>query len=324
MSTYTTKEIFDEFFETTTDDCKRKVRPSVDRPELYVYEEKVGKQFYAFTTDEVYDMLQTFQSLSKSKNVPLRPRTFVILIGWYRRICDSFFGKHPDCVHINPYRGKDMTQEAITRRVIGWGKSLDIDKVNDVITIMYKEMFLTVALYNDCLINLFLCGISSSEEIASIKEDDVDFDNHVITINDRAVVITDRCAELLHKVHAMSEMEGGRRNFNMLPWRGSYLRFASKENAVFSLDSRTPREMAQYINIRFQNIRKVTEIDITPRKVFELGFYLHLVDKYGEERMRQMVEENESAEVLVDEAKAYGIASNWVSPIRQLLLEYIP
>lgn len=323
MSTYTTQQIFDEFFEGMDPNFTKRIRPSVERPELTAYEEKIGKQFYQFTVDEAYEMLRTFRPLSDGDELVLRPRTYTTIVGWYRRICDEFFRKHPECICVNAYSDKRMAARNVVMEVATWIRTLTIEDVRAAIIIMNKELPDVSAVYNECLIELGLCGVADASEMVNIKEEDVDFDNRIITVKDRFVVMNDRLAEILPRVHTIATMEGGKRDFNMFPYRGSYLRFASKTNSVTSIDDREEAKLAQFINVRFQYMRKITQVDLTTRRIYELGFYLHMLGKYGEENLRAMVYENVDTEILLKEAQDYGFPHRWVSPIQQMLIEHL-
>lgn len=57
MAKIPTKQLFDEFFASKGKDetYLRKIRAKADRPEVYAYEEKIGKQLVDMDVDELFE-----------------------------------------------------------------------------------------------------------------------------------------------------------------------------------------------------------------------------------------------------------------------------
>ena len=60
MAVISTHELFDKFFEGKDPETVRKTRPQVDRPEVYAYEIKVGKQLVEMNEEELFAMICSF------------------------------------------------------------------------------------------------------------------------------------------------------------------------------------------------------------------------------------------------------------------------
>ena len=65
MSLIKTKELFDEFFTNYHSEAAKTNRTMVDRPEVYAYEEKIGKQLVDMSVDELLEMLRTFHDTQR-------------------------------------------------------------------------------------------------------------------------------------------------------------------------------------------------------------------------------------------------------------------
>lgn len=321
----TTKEIMDEFFSDKPEEYTRKLRGSVDRPELYAYEEKVGKQFYELSVDEAYELLKSFTpETRKEYDGNLRLSSYIGYVSMYRQICDNFFRKHPEEYKVTPYGDKRMKGDALITEVTSWTNPLTLTQLNNAIVAMHKQLSQDSANFNECIILLHLSGASSMDEIMHIHEEDIDFDNNIIHIGERDIAITDRLAYLLQYVHDMKIMEANKRNYGMMYWRGSYIPIPHSKNSEVSLDSRDIRDINKFMNVRYQNLRKITNVNITGRIVFELGLYMHLVEKFGLEQANQMIlsDDTESSEALIKFAESYGVKFYWAHEIRRRLLGY--
>lgn len=64
MAVIETKQLIDEYFDEQVRQGKdvRKSKNQLDRPELYAYEQKIGKQLVEFDADEILEMISTFQN----------------------------------------------------------------------------------------------------------------------------------------------------------------------------------------------------------------------------------------------------------------------
>ena len=56
MAVISTQELFKRFFENKDPETVRKTRSQVDRPEVYAYEEKIGKQLVDMNEDELFEL----------------------------------------------------------------------------------------------------------------------------------------------------------------------------------------------------------------------------------------------------------------------------
>lgn len=60
-----TKELFDMFFNEKDKENAKKTRPQIDRPEVYEYEKKIGKQLIEMDVDELFEMISSFNGNRK-------------------------------------------------------------------------------------------------------------------------------------------------------------------------------------------------------------------------------------------------------------------
>ena len=64
MAVITTKQLMEEYFAEQERQGKdvRRNQSQLDRPEVYAYEQKIGKQLVEFDADEILEMISTFQN----------------------------------------------------------------------------------------------------------------------------------------------------------------------------------------------------------------------------------------------------------------------
>lgn len=323
MAMIPTKQLFDEFFAAKDKDESylKKVRPKADRPEVYTYEERIGKQLVDMNVDELFDMLRTFNAdgFSVSYN------SYDTLAVLYRQLFEYYIDNYE--LIRNPWNNKRMRGSEALQELAKGKEPITWQNVEDAITEIYRTHEADRAKYVECILRLFYNGFQRAEEIVQLKENMIDFRAGTVRLIGRVVQLDQQCYNLLVEIHNMSKMKGWRGDYLMTSWHDSYFRFPIRPKEEASFNDRPLENICNYINrVISERIRQGLNFDIGYRELFFLGFYDHLVKTYGMEetnrivlslRVRKDVAELERA------ARMYGITKLTSSQIKKSLRPFV-
>lgn len=316
----TTKELFDAYFESKGYGVKTRV--SVDRAEVYDMEEKLGKPFIEFTPDECIELLKSFRG---GKQFSLNSYTTWVSV--YRKIF-NFYSDNIELIR-NPFNDELFRSVDRLSNALGLHENkFTLEDVEHAIQIIgRKSSSIGRARYLECLIRLFLDGVRNFEELVTMCREQIDFEKLTITMNDGIVVhLSERTAYLLVVVHEMDTMKTGLKNsVNMVEWNGHYMKYPTRSTTI---NDRTLREVCQIISRHFTyDIRKVTGIDITYMKLYNLGLYEYLKKKFGDEVLTQMLDNDRKRGKIVDDFQdalvEYGVSRKNVHTVKRALSQYL-
>ena len=320
----TTKKLFDGYF-ADNPKHERKTRSQVDRPEVYAFEEKIGKQLIEMNDEELLDMIATFRSNNFNDNYYSVYGSYPQISSIYKRVFE-WYCRHEKPI-VNPWNQRNMRGSAGVNRLIERCDSvLTLDYVNELIDKLHNDCTEERANYVECIVRMFLNGVYESSQIVNMKEDDIDFDKKTIRLSGTGAIITmdDRCAKLLQLVSKMTTIPSVRQSIFMVTWHGNY----------FKYPMRWPERTDDYDNVYIGRIinKQINEFisrpykaDINAVKLFYLGFYLHLVDVYGKDEANRYIlayRDSDANAKLEIEARVYGVPTTSLTSIRRSLRPY--
>lgn len=290
----TTQEVFESYFSASgmKADTMRKLRPQVDRPEVFRYEEQIGKQVFDMDVDELFDMIQTFGDNRRVKGEGVH---FGISYASYDQIASLFrqiFNWYADNVKLirNPWNDKRMRGVEASKRLAQGKETFTTETMNDIIQKVRDFYDDDRADYTELTILLFYCGFAEAIEVAEMKERDIDFKRHNVRISGRTVHLSDRCFELLCKVHNMSDLGGWRGDYVMASWNDSYFKFAIRPKEEKAFNDRTPVQVSAQINqIILTMVKKKLNVNINYRMLYLLGFYDFICEKVGKDKAKEIL-----------------------------------
>lgn len=318
-----TKALMDEYFENKypsgdekMENMRNKTRPQIDRPELYEYEKKIGKQLTEMDADELFEMIFSFN---------IGYRTYKQIISMYRALFRYYIENYRAIP--NPFESTKMNGKAVTQRFLETNEPLSWERVEDIIRQIKEYYTYERANYLECIILLFYNGFPDAQEIAKLSENQIDFKNRVVKVRGRLITLSDRCFELLTYVHGLDIIKGWRTDFFVRSWRGSYFKYIIRQTEEASFDSRTLREIGNLINRKISiNINKQFNTSINYRNLYLLGFYDSMVEQYGEDRVKEMVlsvRDPITTNELREAAVKYNIETTNITEIRESLKQFI-
>lgn len=330
MASRDTKNVFDLYFEDIPYDTARKIRPQVDRAEVYAYETELGKQIFDMDVDELFGLILSF-----NKKREFGDSNFSISYGSYDQIASTYrsiWNYYIDNIEVikNPWNNKRMRGAAATKRLAESKTAFTydiIEKVLSKISSEYEDTGYNYGKYLECLILLFYNGFAEVREIVLLKEDAISFKTHNVRLPGRTIHLSDRCFELLQYVHSQTEIGTLRGNYAAVSYQGGYFKIAIRAKEVATFQEKTLVDVGAMLTRKItMNVRKKYGIDINYRMIYLLGFHDYIVNRAGEKRTKELitsVRNSEDAQELMKYAKEYGVVAENVSYIKKLLRPFI-
>lgn len=332
MAVITTKQLMEEYFAEQERQGKdvRRNQSQLDRPEVYAYEQKIGKQLVEFDADEILDMISTFQNKKNKfayaeEGPKMSANSYKRYISGYKQIF-LFYVKHHELVR-SPYDDPKLKginihiHRAESRDRLTW------EKVEGILNRLSTKYEYERACYFELIIRLFYDGFANAQEIINMKEADINTRRREVTVPGRIVRLSERTYQLLLENHKSTQMDVYRTKMDMMSWHGSYMKFFVHNGRVSDFSAIDALSVARKITVPISStIPKDFGISLSFRRLYLLGFYDYLVRNTSEERAKEMIlaksspAAQEEFMALVD---AYPVITDNVFVLKQSLVEFI-
>lgn len=320
MGKLTTKEILTAYYESIGN---LSTKSNIDKPELYAYEKKIGKEFIDMDVDDLFGLLEELRNTRKGKEIKylVSHSSLDNLFALFRAI----FNWYIDNVEVirNPLNDKRMKGMKAVARIAQDKEVLTWEVIQDIIKKLHKDRDTDNADYIELIILLYYNGFARAEEIIALKENMINHSNRVININGKILYLSERCHSLLVKFHNMYEIEGTRGRYILLSYHDSYFKFISRQSQEGKINDRPLTSMCDIIN-RYLAIyvNDKYNVKINYHGLYFLGFYDYLIRKYGEERTKHILtsfRDADDIEDLMNSANEYGVEVDNVSHLKRYL-----
>ena len=332
MAVITTKQLMDEYFAEQERQGKdvRRNQSQLDRPEVYAYEQKIGKQLVEFDADEILEMISTFQNKKNKfayaeEGPKMSANSYKRYISGYKQIF-LFYVKHHELVR-SPYDDPKLKginvhmHRAESRDRLTWAK------VEGILNRLSTKYEYERACYFELIIRLFYDGFANAHEIINMKEADINTRRREVTVPGRIVRLSERTYQLLQENHKATQMDVHRTKMDMMSWHGSYMKFFVHNGRVSDFSAIDAISVARKITVPISStIPKDFGISLSFRRLYLLGFYDYLVRNTSEERAKEMIlaksspAAQEEFMALID---AYPVITDNVFVLKQSLVEFI-
>lgn len=302
-----TKEIFDKYFEAMPDNTVKKIRPQIDRQEVYDYEIKLGKSIFDMNSDELFDMIMTF-----GNNRAKTPDSFVISFATYTQIISMYravWNYYIDNVKPikNPWNNKNIKGIEAEKRIAKLKKPISI---NDILKSLrgLKEKSPNDIKYVECMILLLYNGIPAPMNIVQISESDINYRTKEITWVGGTAKLSDRCFELLQDVH---NMISDNKKYVYVSYHDSYITFRILKGNIDSFQDKPIEIVSRIISKKIDTVlRSECGLDVGCRSIYLLGFYDYMVSQIGKEETNKIIcsyRDVETIDQLIRFARGWGI-----------------
>lgn len=332
MAVITTEQLMKEYFAEQERQGKdvRRNQSQLDRPEVYAYEQKIGKQLVEFDADEILDMISTFQNKKNKfayaeEGPKMSANSYKRYISGYKQIF-LFYVKHHELVR-SPYDDPKLKginvhmHRAESRDRLTWAK------VEGILNRLSTKYEYERACYFELIIRLFYDGFANAHEIINMKEADINTRRREVTVPGRIVRLSERTYQLLQENHKATQMDVHRTKMDMMSWHGSYMKFFVHNGRVSDFSAIDAISVARKITVPISStIPKDFGISLSFRRLYLLGFYDYLVRNTSEERAKEMIlaksspAAQEEFMALID---AYPVITDNVFVLKQSLVEFI-
>lgn len=332
MAVITTEQLMKEYFAEQERQGKdvRRNQSQLDRPEVYAYEQKIGKQLVEFDADEILEMISTFQNKKNKfayaeEGPKMSANSYKRYISGYKQIF-LFYVKHHELVR-SPYDDPKLKginihiHRAESRDRLTWAK------VEGILNRLSTKYEYERVCYFELIIRLFYDGFANAHEIINMKEADINTRRREVTVPGRIVRLSERTYQLLLENHKATQMDVHRTKMDMMSWHGSYMKFFVHNGRVSDFSAIDVISVARKITVPISStIPKDFGISLSFRRLYLLGFYDYLVRNTSEERAKEMIlaksspAAQEEFMALVD---AYPVITDNVFVLKQSLVEFI-
>lgn len=327
MGKISTHELLDRYFESVSDTTIPLSRRQIDRPELYAYEIKVGKELIDMDVEDLFGLFLELKNKRDGHEIEFM--TSHSSYGQLASLLRAIFNYYIDNVEPirNPLNDKRMKGVAAFKHLSQGKENLRWEIVQDVIDDLHGDRDSENADYVELILKLFYEGFANAEEIVSLKREMVDPKTMAARMSGKTIHLSQRSYSLLEHFYFADEIPGFRGDYSLVSWRGSYFKFIVRPNNALDIDSRSSRAMCDIINrcIAVQvNKRYKTKINYS--NLYYLGFYDFIVKRYGKERVNQMLTSFRNAEdidTLIRSAREYGVDVDNVSRLKYYMSPFI-
>ena len=327
MGLISTKELLDRYYESVAGTSAEKTRNMIDKPELYAYETKIGKELIDMDVDDLFGLIFEFGNKRKGKEI--KHMTFVYSYDHLSTLLRALFDFYINNVQPikNPLNDKRMKGKEATKRLAQGRESFGWKDVEDIIKKIHGGADEDRADYTELIILLYYNGFARAEEIVELKEDMINHHNKTVNLNGVIIRLFDRCYELLVKFNKLETISGWRGDYKLASWRGSYFKFIIRPNQEDKLNDRPKSEMCSSINRQLAvNVNDKYDTKINYHILYMLGFYEFIVGKHGKERTNEMItsyRNSDDADELMSLANEYGVKIDNISHLKRYLRPFV-
>lgn len=329
MGKIPTKEIFDLYFSSpgVSGTSAEKNRKQIDRPELYAYEMKIGKELIDMDSDEIFNMVLEFKNKRKGKEIGymVSHYSYDKIVSMLRAVFD-FYIDNVEVVR-NPCNNKNIRGVEAVKRLSASREVFTWKNVEEIIENLHRDRDEDNADYIELIMLMYYNGFSKAEEIVLLTEDMIDHENRTVSMNGATLQLSDRCYELLKKFNRMEYIAGWRGDYLLATWRGGYFKFIIRPREEDRINDRPLSEMRDNLNRHISMfVNKKYGTKISYNTLYLLGFYENMRKKFGADKTNQIIKSFRNPEdtaMLMDAARKYGMEIDQSSYLKRMLMPLV-
>lgn len=323
MGKISTTELLDNYFASIENTPAVKQRPVIDKPELYAYEQQIGKELIDMDVDDLFGLINEINNKKNGKEIPFMTAHYSF--DHLTVLLRAIFNFYIDTVEPikNPLYDKRMRGKEATKRLAQDKITLRFDYIQNIIDKVHRDANSEDrADYVELIMLMYYSGFENAEEIVNLKGDEINHRNRTVTLPGRTVQLTDRCYELLQKFDGIDELNEWRTYF-LTTYRGGYFKFIVQKKQLDNFDNRDFRSVCNMLNRQISiMVNQPYNTKINYSILYWLGFYDYVVKKYGEQKTNSMLlsfRNSDDVTRLMSCAREYGIKVNNISHLKRFL-----
>lgn len=327
MGKIKTEELLNRFYESMSGTSIEKMRNQIDKPELYEYEKKIGKELIDMNVDDIFGLIEEYSSKRKNKTI-----SFMISHSSFDQISTqlrAIFNYYTDTIEPvrNPFNDKRLKGQAAIERLARGKEPFRWSIVEKIIDKLHQDFDEDKADYLELILLLFYDGFAKAGEIVNFTEKDIDHRSRKVILPGRNVYLSERSYKLLVKFNKQSTIAGWRGDYVLCSWHDSYFKFIVRPSKVEELNERDITLMNDIINRYIsKDINDRYDTKINYRMLYFLGFYDYIVKKHGQEKTNKIMtsyRDSEDVAELMSLAREYGVKADNISHLKRCLRPFI-
>lgn len=292
----------------------------LNNPYIYDYEKRLGKSLFEFSPLEIVDMLSTF-TIGGKTNQRTHSVTSLEQTKSQLRNLFTFYSNNYERIP-NPIDSNEFN-EAFEKMLLERTQVLTNEDVEKIVALVYEYHNIDRATIIECIIRLCLDGCEGGADIIRIKEDMIDFQENVIYLPDKQIILSPKTSELLQEEHSMQAIIA-RYPYEMESWDGSYFKLPTRRKDGFA--SNNALDMSRKINtILSQCFINDSNLPILKYQDFYLlGIYNRFVSEYGYEDAKNIIVNQSRTRVndFMRIMEMYGIPYSSMTNYKRRLKKY--
>lgn len=327
MGKISTTELLDNYFASIEGTPAAKQRPVIDKPELYAYEQKIGKELIDMDVDDLFGLINEINNKKNGKDIPFMTAHYSF--DHLTVLLRAIFNFYIDTVEPikNPLYDKRMRGKEATKRLAQDKITLRFDYIQHIIDKVHQDANSEDrADYVELIMLMYYSGFESSEEIVNLKGSEINHRNRTVAMKGRTVQLTDRCYELLQKFDGIDELVEWR-TYYLTTYKGGYFKFIVQEKQLDDFNDRDFRSVCNMLNRQISvMVNQPYNTKINYRILYWLGFYDYIVKKYGEQETNRMLlsfRNSDDVTRLMSCARDYGIRVDNISHLKRFLRPFV-
>lgn len=327
MGKIPTQDLLNEFFNTDVGKSRIKGKRVLDNPNLYEYEENIQKELVDMNDDELTNLIDNLISDKDVEVNALTSSTVQYATALLKAVFNYYIGNYDKIINPFTYNVERMTSSKLFEELCGRKKPYTMDYVNEVMSRVRVQESETKADYYESIILLAYNGFASPKEIVNLKERMIDHRTKTVALSGRTIKLSDRCYELLVKVHNYSGSIDNPR-FVWAGWKDTYYKYCTRNGRIEDFDNMDIDKLVSSLNNTISKINNKLSpkavVDFS--KLYRLGFYDFLIEKYGKDRTNQILTSNrvtQDVHDLLSAARIYGINSANPTALKNDLIPFI-
>lgn len=327
MQTVSTSEVFKKYLEANPGTTVETSMTSISKPELYEYEQKIGKQLFDMNVDDMFGLIEVLSRRKQRNSV-----TFLTYQASYYQLTSrlrDLFDFYIDNYEIikNPLNDKRMRGQVAKQKLVEGKEPFTWEYVESIIKRIHADYERNHADYIELLILMYYNGFKSPSEIVNLKPDMIDHRRREVRLPGRTIRISERCYQLLSKFDKMDYIDGYRERYVLKNWRGGYYKFIIKQYAELLFNDRKPQLVCDSLSrIMYAQVNERYDTKISYAYLYYLGFYDFMVSKYGLAKTNEIITTKHDSglvDLLIEAAREHGMNYSNVSKLKNNLLMFI-
>lgn len=326
MGLISTRELLDAYYQSASKTMVTN-RKCIDRPELYAYEMKIGKELIDMNAEDILGLIVELRNKRKGKEVKymISHSSFDQLSSILRGIFNFYIDNYE--LIRNPFNDKRIKGKEAIKRLSEGKEPFRWSEVQEIITKLHRDYDEDNADYIELILLLFYNGFSRAKDIVVLKPDMINHYYRTVTFNNRTIRLSERCYNLLMKFNKMDSISGWRGDYVLSSWNGSVFKFVIRQSQEYKINERPQELMCDMINrVISTKVNDKYDTKISYNMLYMLGFYEYIALKYGYKKTDEMIlshRDSESAAEITKLAKEYGVAFDNISHLKRYLKQYV-